>query len=586
MSMQTVRVALALAAVSAAVAAVPAHAHAHGPNHPDALSEATAGLASTSRTGVFAQPLSVASAGPVPTTVATILSISDFHGRLNPTTFRVDAGGQQFGGAAYLQSYFKQRAALSPSPPFLVTQGDAVGATQPVSSLLGDRPTIDVMNRMGFDADTLGNHNFDDGVEHMAELARGAKFPYLVTNLKKPGGKAPAWTKPSTVWDVDGVPIGVTGAINDDAASLLRPGLLGNLSVRPAHEGINAAAAELRAKGVNTVVALAHFGADPTTAGTDGAKGPLIELAKKLRGVDVLLGDHTYWQVNQPVIGDDGQPLWVVQSVPNGISFSEVKLTINQLDGAAIGVAVDQFPVVSRLQPPGEADQVEVLDPDPEIAALVDSYNQQVAPLVDEPIGSSTRSIPENVAVAEANQGNVVTDALRAATGATLAIYNSGGLRAALTAEDRRDSAGNYLITRGAVLGMLPFNNQITLVTVSGAELKTMLENGVSQMPTPAARFPQISGFSFRFRPTQPPNARVTSATLDDGTPIAFTDAAKYRLVTNEFVATKGDGYPDFTGRLTYAGDVEDAVIAYLQNHPALVPPGPPHEEPRRIVVE
>lgn len=562
-------------ATAVAAAAVVAPAGAHGPNHPAALSEATAGLAAGSATGVFAAPLAASAAGPAPTTVATILSVSDFHGRLNPTTFRIDACGEKFSGAAYLQAYLKQRAALSPTEPILVTQGDAVGATQPVSSLLGDRPTIDVMNRMGFDADTLGNHNFDDGVANMTALARQAKFPYLVANLDDPDNSDPEWWEGKLVREVDGAKVGLIGAINEDAKSLLKPGQMGDLEIEPAAPALNEAARRLHDRGVRTVVALVHFGADPTTAGPNGASGPLIELAGKLRGIDVLIGDHTYWQVNQPVLDADRKPVWVVQSVPNGIGLSEIKLTINKLDGEALGVTANQSWTTTRG-----------VTPDPDIGSVVNNYNEQVEPLVREPIGSSTVTIPENVGVQEANQGNVVADALRAATGAQFALYNSGGLRAPLTAGDR-DAAGNYLIRRGDVYGMLPFNNQLTVVEVTGTELKRMLENGVSDVPTPSAKFPQISGFSFRYTPAAPSGSRVRGATLADGkTPIQFTDGARYTLASNDFVTSGGDRYPNFGPRQQYLGDVEDAVIAYIEANSPLTPPGPPHSSADRIVVE
>ena len=566
---------LAMATVVAALG-VAAAAHGHGPGHAGAFDAAGApALGATNGGTVFDRPLTAVAAGPAPVTTATILSVSDFHGRLNPTTFRIDVEGQKFSGAAYLQTYFKQRAALAPNPPFLVTQGDAVGATQPVSGLLGDRPTIDVMNRMGFDADTLGNHNFDDGVANMRDLARQAAFPYLVTNLTNRGGQRLPWTKPWAIWPVGGTRIGVTGAINEDAADLLKPGSLGELRVGKAADGINAAARELRARGVNTVVALAHVGALPTKAGPNGPTGPLIDLAKELRGVDVLLGDHTYWQVNQPIIGRDNQPVWVVQSVPNGVTFSEVRLAINELDGEAVGVAVDQFPTTTNG-----------ITPDPEIAALVKSYNDRVEPITEQVIGSSTEPIPSSgTATDETKQGNVVTDALRAATGTQLALYNTGGLRDALTRGDR-DASGNYPIRRGDVLAMLPFNNQMTTLTLSGAELKAQLENGIGEHPTPSAAFPQISGFSFKWNPMAQPNGRVKSGKLADGTPIDFSPASRYTLVTNDFVATGGDGYTDFSGRLTYQGDVEDAVIAYLQARPGFNPPGPPEDLEQRIEEE
>ena len=556
-------------------------ASAHGPEHESALSaEDFAGLGPSSASGVFGQPLAAAAAGPVPTTVATILSISDFHGRLNPSTFRIDLRGQEFGGAAFLQAYFKQRAALSPTPPFLVTQGDAVGATQPVSNLLGDYPTIDLMNRMGFDADTLGNHNFDNGVAHMRDLARAAEFPYLVTNLEGPGGQPVPWTKPYVIWETGGARIGVIGAINPDAKDLLRPGSLGQLEVTPPAPALNAAAAELRAKGVRTVVALAHLGADPTTAGPNGASGPLIDLARELEGVDVLLGDHTYWQVNQPVVTKAGPPVWVVQSIPNGASFSEIKLTINKLDGETLAVAAHQF-----LAPE------EGVTPDPEIAAVVERYNAQVKPIVDQPVGTSVGTIPQDTANRESSQGNLVADAIRASAGTQIALLNSGAMRAPLTTQSRcsgtNAKGGPCEIRRGDVYGMLPFNNMVASVTVTGTQLKQMLENGVSSAPTPAAKFPQISGFSFRYTPLGTSGSRVRSAALADGTAIRFSDDAQYTLATNDYVVSGGDGYIKFTQGVTYGAYDADALIAYLQAHPNVDPPGPPHDPvPARIVEE
>lgn len=563
------------AALTVAALAGAGVAQAHGPLHESALDPATfEAFGPTTGDSVFDRPLAAAAAGPVPTTVATILSVSDFHGRLNPEAFRIDLAGEKLGGAAHLQTLFEQRAALSPTPPFVVTQGDAVGATQPVSNLLGDRPTIDVMNAMGFDADTLGNHNFDFGVAHMRDLARQADFPYVVTNLTGPNGRQLPWTKRWAIWEVDGVRIGVLGAINDDAPDLLNPGLMGKLEIQDTVTSLNTAAAELRAQGVRTIVVLAHWGADPTKGGASGASGPLIELVKRLEGVDLVLGDHTYWQVNQPVVTDKKDVVWVLQSVPNGATFSEAKLTINRLDGEALAVTASQFPVK-----PSE------VAADPEIHAMVERYNDQVEPIVKEQVGSSTEPMPINDAMSESLQGNVVTDALRQATGAQISIINSGGLRAGLTDSDNCASGGfgACIITRGDVYGMLPFGNRTAVVTVTGRELKTMLENGVSQMPAPAARFPQISGFSFRWRQSAQAQSRVVSATLADGTPVSFGDDASYTLATNDFMAFGGDFYTDFTGRIAFGNPMEEDVIAYLASHPNLDPPGPPVDEPRIV---
>ena len=173
--------------------------------------------------------------------------------------------------------------------------------------------------------------------------------------------------------------------------------------------------------------------------------------------------------------------------------------------------------------------------------------------------------------------GNVVADALRLTYAVDFAITNSGGLRADLTCpaiDNPTDSCPPYavppppfVITRGAVLTVLPFGNIVQTVLVTGAELKTMLENGVSSMPAANGRFPQVSGLCFTYSISAPAGTRVTGAVRQapdgscTGAAVDLTAASTYAIAINDFMAAGGDGYPNFTGRTITQG-VMDQVVA------------------------
>lgn len=497
----------------------------------------------------------------VPATVVTILDVSDFHGTLEPTTTPF-TGAQRLGGAAHLQTYFEQRARTSPTPPFVVTAGDAVGATQPISGLLGDRPTIDVMNAMGFDVDTLGNHNFDSGVAHMAALARRADYPFVVSNVVDRAGRPPPWTRSHVVWTVDGVRIGVTGAMNRDAPRLLPPGRLGPYRILDEAEAVSRVAARLRARGINTVVALVHLGATPLQP--PPARGPLMDFARRVRGVDLVIGDHTNWQVNEVVVGGDGRPVRVVENFSYGVTFSDIRLVIDRLTGAPVWIEVTFFPTAPEL-----------VEPDPRIQAIIDRAVRMTRALREEVIGLSTVEIPRSIPQAESNQGNLVTDAIREATGAHFAFQNTGGLRAGLTEPDDREASGRYRIRREYILATLPFHNRAVTFRVNGPELKAILEHGVSAMPQADGRFIQVSGLEFEYSTACPDGDRVFAVRYPDGRPVDLSARARYRVAMNDFMLTGGDGYPNHSDRATFDGDVVHLVEHHVDEAGTVSPPGP-----------
>ena len=505
----------------------------------------------------------------------TILDVSDYHGQLIPLAETADnvsgAGASNpsfaIGGAAFLKPWFDLYRAEARNGSVTVAGGDSVGATPPISSFFGDTPTIELMNTMGFNFDGLGNHNFDRGQAYLRNtLVPLATFRYLSANVVDSNGKTPAEWSPSAVVDVfGGVKVGIVGFSNDDIPELTSPGALSPFHVSNSLAAVNQEAARLRSKGIGTIVALGHLGA---TAGTlTNPTGPLVDLADNVVGVDAVIGDHTDFQV--ATTRPNG--VLVTENRSKGIRFTRVRLVVDTSTKRVVYKTAD-------FHKPWNIG----ITHDAAIQDRIDQLNAQLAPILGIVIGSSNRFVPRADAcgngagrTCESLVGNIVTDAMRTTYGVDFAITNSGGLRADLTCptvDNPSDFCPAYTpppfpISRGQVLTVLPFGNVVTTLTVNGAELKTMLENGVSRMPAVDGRFPQVSGLCFTYDIAAPAGSRVTGAVGQaadgscTGAAVDLTSGSSYSIAENDFMSGGGDGYPVFTPRVT-TRDIMDQVLA------------------------
>jgi 2',3'-cyclic-nucleotide 2'-phosphodiesterase (5'-nucleotidase family) len=513
----------------------------------------------------------------------TILDISDYHGQLIPLSEAADTVGPTFGigGSAFLKPWFDWYRAEAPNGSLTIAAGDSVGATPPISSFFGDKPTIELMNKMGFGLDGLGNHNFDRGQQYLrTELIPLAQFPYVSSNIVDANGNTPAeWSK-SKVFDIfGGVKVGIVGFSNDDLPTLINPAGLVPFHVENSTASVNAEAAKLKAQGIGPIVAIGHLGA---TAGTlTSPTGPLVDLADNVQNVTAVIGDHTDFQV----LTTRPNGVLVTENRSKGIRFTRVRLVIDPTTKAVVYKTAD-------FHKPWNVG----ITPDPQIQARIDELNAQLGPILNTVIGNSTKFIPRadqcgNSAgrTCESLVGNVVTDAMKtqyAATGVEFAITNSGGLRADLTCpttDNPNDFCPAYTpppypITRGQVLTVLPFGNTSVTVTINGAELKAMLENGVSAMPAVNGKFPQVSGLCFTYDIAAAPGSRVTSAVRADasgnctGPAVDLTSGSSYKIVENDFMANGGDGYPVFSSRATTQNFMDADVADYIAANSPISP--------------
>jgi 2',3'-cyclic-nucleotide 2'-phosphodiesterase (5'-nucleotidase family)/predicted AlkP superfamily phosphohydrolase/phosphomutase len=535
--------------------------------------------------------------------VYSILDVSDYHGQLVPLLEASDTLGPTFGigGAAFLKAWFDVYRAEAQNGSVTVAAGDSVGATPPISAFFGDKPTIEIMNLMGFNADGLGNHNFDRKAAYLrTELIPLAQFPYLSSNVVDANGKTPAEWKPSQVFSLDGAKFGLVGFTNEDAPTLVAPDAFDPFHVSPRLPAVQAEVNRLRAQGVKAIVVMGHDGA---TAGTLTAPtGPAIDLADALTGVDVLIGDHTDFQV----VSRRTNGVLVTENRSKGLRFTRVRIVVDPSTKAAVYTTAD-------FHKPWDIGTT----PDPTIQARITDLNAQLAPIFNTVVGQSTVLIPRGDAcraatgrtdgrACESLVGDLVTDAIRSQYPVDFVLTNSGGLRADLTcpvaATDPNpddfcppavypvpSGGGLYPITRGQVLGVLPFGNVSAVLSINGAELKDYLETAVSSLPNVTnGRFGQVSGLCFTFdvqaapiqfdsRPRAIPGTgnRVVSAVRQaadgscTGAPVSFSASVTYAFGTNDFTAGGGDGYQDFRARMTTQDILDQDLADYL-----LVQPG------------
>lgn len=523
------------------------------------------------------------------------LNVSDWHGQIIP----LSTADGSVGGAAAIAAYWQADRAANPNT-LTLTAGDDVGATPPISTFFNDEPAIIAQRMMGMQVGTFGNHNFDHGISRLqshidlagapAGVELGTPFHYVSANLQNRDDNL-SGVEDFRIFTIGGIKVGVVGVTNPEAPELVFPGSFGTIvPTSPAPAAMKAKKAAEKA-GAQVVVAIIHAGVRGFDPDTSEPFGELIDFANNVDGFDVIFGDHTDIQYSGVINGQ-----LVLENRSKGLTYARTTLTVD-LKLAGRGSDKRRGPKVNIVG--WDVDFVTPLvsgvTPDPAITAYVDGLQALLLPILGTQIASSSKQVTRadqcgraDGRLCESLVGNVVTDAMRSSfPDVDFAITNAGGLRAALTcpagATDPNtadfcpgglypvpSAGGQWPITQGTVLDVLPFGNIVVTVDVNGAELKTMLENGVSSMPGANGRFPQVSGLCFTYDINATAGSRVTGvvrANADgtcSSTSVDLTAATTYKIVENDFMATGGDGYPNFASRMTSGGIMAQAVADWL----------------------
>jgi len=482
----------------------------------------------------------------------TILHTNDFHARFEPIS-KYDSGcgeesnleGKCFGGSARLVTAIAEARARAGNS-LLVDGGDQFQGTLFYTYYKG-KLAAEMMNKMGYDAMTVGNHEFDDGPEVLRGFMDAVSFPILMSNADVSGEPllAGALLK-STVIEKGGEKIGLIGLTPQDTDELASPGK--NVIFTDPSGAVQAEVDKLAAAGVNKIIVLSHSGYAVDQ-----------RVAAETTGVDVIVGGHSNTYLSNssdravgPYPTMVGQTA-IVQAYAYGKFLGELNVTF---DDAGNVITASGEPLAMDA---GVAEDAAVKARITEAAQPL----EEIRNLVVASAAAAINGDRSTCRVQECEMGNLVADAMLERVkeqGISVAIANSGGLRASIDSGD---------VTMGEVLTVLPFQNTLSTFQVTGATLVAALENGVSQVEEVKGRFPQVAGLKFSWDASVAPNeGRVADVQVMQGgawTPI--DPDAVYGVVSNNYVRGGGDGYKMFRDAANvydYGPDLADVVAEYM----------------------
>ncbi len=424
-----------------------------------------------------------------------ILHTNDSHGRVNDNL--------GFGRVAVAKARLEEAGAVV----LLLDAGDTLHGL-PFATVSEGESVIEIMNAVGYDAMTAGNHDYNYGAARLAELAGMAEFPLMAANVVDENGIP--LLDGAAVIEKGNVRFGVFGLSTPETLYKTNPANVEGWTFADPIETAREQVAALEAERCTVIIALTHLGLDETSEVTSAM------LAEQVEGIDIIVDGHSH------TVLEDG--LWVEDTLI--VSTGEYIGAIGCIDIDRNGAAAATLLT--------EAD-FGVADVDESIDALIADITAEQDELLNEVVGQTAVDLQgarEFVRTGETNLGNLAADAFRMATGADIALTNGGGIRDSIPAGD---------ITKKQLVTVFPFGNYVVTVNVTGEKLMAMLENGVSRYPDADGRFPQVSGITFKFDASADVGSRVYDVKVG-GEDI---DLAKtYLLATNDYIAVSGDEYP------------------------------------------
>src|SRR5262249_40739243 len=446
------------------------------------------------------------------------------------------------GGAEYMATLVKQLSEGHANTIF-VAAGDLIGASPLLSGLFHDEPTIESLSMMGLAVASVGNHEFDEGKDELLRMQNGgchpvdkcqgphpfegAKFHYLAAStVDTTTGKTVF--PPYEIRQFDGIPVAFIGLTLKGTAGIISPTASAGLEFRDEAETVNALVPELKAHGVAAIVVLIHEGGWPVGNYNEcpGISGPIVDIVKKLDpAVDVVISGHTH----QAYVCEIDHRL-VTSGDKFGTLVTAIDLTLDPKTRDVTSAKADN--VIVRTTLPSDAAQT----------ALIAAYDALAAPLANRHAGQITETLSRVPnAAGESVLGDVVADAQFAATraekdgGAVVAFTNPGGIRSDVLKQ------GDGSVSYADLFASQPFRNQLVTLTLTGADIKTMLEQQWLDPSRP--RILQVSeGFSYTFDNEKPFGERVFAERMMlNGARIA--PAQNYRVTVNNYLAQGGDGF-------------------------------------------
>jgi 5'-nucleotidase len=521
-----------------------------------------------------AQPAAIAPApAPAEPIHLTIVGTNDTHGWVT--------GKDDLGGVALLSAHVKKVRAENPGGVILIDAGDLFQGTL-VSNLSEGEVVIEAYNAIGYDAASIGNHEFDYGpvgphvtAEQPGEDVFGAlkarikqaHFPLLSANIyEADGGLRPEWLPGdgTLLLERKGVKVGIIGLTTPQTPYTTLPVNVATLKFNALAPEAATGAKHLREQGAQVVVAVMHAGGkcstlkDPNdTSSCDVAEGEVFTMLNALPPgtLDAVVAGHSH-----NTIGHFFQQTPIIETPGQAKFYGRIELYVDPATHAVKRELTTIAPMI-----PVKAS--EAVQPDAEVAKLIQPALDKVSELQHKKLGLSVPSTLGRNYDAESPLGSFLADSLRTAEKADVAILNPGGLRADLKSGE---------LTYGAVFEVMPFDNNVATLDVSGEELLRLLKAAYGGKKG----IFQVSGIEVKLAKCPSPE-RLKTVTLEGGKPLA--PARRYRLVLPDFLARGGDGLGPAMATLDPAHvdvgqnrtqNMRDVLVAYWQakNKPLTAP--------------
>ena len=498
-----------------------------------------------------------------------ILAINDLHGHIATTS-------SAFGGVGrvdYLAANVAAARAEYENSVF-VSAGDLIGGSPLISALFHDEPTIEAMNMMGLEINSVGNHEFDDGLEELVRMQEGgahptdgdldgtpfdgADFEFLAANVIDDGSGNTVFS-PYAIREYEGVSVAFIGLTLEGTANIVARSSVEGLTFLNEAETINGLIPELRNEGIEAIVVLLHQGGfsdgGPDDCGS-GLEGAVAEITVQLDdAVDLVIAGHTN---DEFVCRIDGK--WVTMADNAARLFTVIDVT---LDSETRDLTVQHIRNLPNTQ--------EGVTPVEELTALIEKYESLSAVRANAVIGTvSSDILREQNEAGESALGDVLADAHLEATrdaGAVVAFMNRGGMRNdILFASSGPESDGE--VTYAEAFSVHPFGNSMVTMTLTGRQIHALLEQQFRDGEITTRGVLQVSrGFSYAWDGTQPVGSRVdTSSVTINGD--ALEPDASYRVAVNSFLADGGSGFSVLTEGTDRVGGMIDveALEAYFKS--------------------
>ena len=433
---------------------------------------------------------------------------------------------------------------------------------------------LELMNLVGFDAMTFGNHEFDLGSEALAPFVQKAEFPFVSSNVDFSADalmkdlQSSTYTKKAKdgkIYDgiiktINGEKVGIFGLTTAETASISSPG---DVKFDDYIASAKASVKAFKKQGVDKIIALTHIGYN------DGGGDNDLELANQVDGIDVIVGGHSHTQLAEPVVVKKyKEPTVIVQANEYSKFLGELDVSFDK-KGKVIAYDGELIEIDAKNE-----DGSYIFADDPEAAQILGKYKPIVDAKKKQVVGSTTVDLIGGNPAArtgETNLGNLIADGMLAKAktinpNTVIALQNGGGVRTTLQAGP---------ITLADVMTVLPFSNALAIMEITGSELKTALEHSVSAAPNASGGFLQVAGMRFTYDSSKASGSRVQSVeVLQNGEYTALSDTATYYAATNIFTAKGGDGYAVFAdiyadGRVSEPGFVDWEIFSdYIQSFP------------------